>query len=381
LEVAFEGENDLMIVGKGSFDMTRAHNFFAGPAVLPVAALERAQKEMLDWDNTGTSVMETSHRSKEYEAVHNEAITLIREMIGLPADYQVLFLQGGASMQFATIPMNLLSQGQTADYVNTGTWAKKAISEAKLFGTVNVAWGGDKGDPTQVPTTADLKLSKDARYVHITSNNTIEGTQYHAFPDTRGVPIFCDMSSDFLWAPFDPKPFGLIYAGAQKNVGPAGVTIVIIRDDILAQCKEGIPTILNYRTHAKENSLYNTPPCFAIYMVRNVLATMKEVGGLPAIAERNRAKAKMIYDVIDSKPDFFRSPVARGSRSYMNIVFRLPSEELEEKFVAEGKKLRFLGLKGHRSVGGIRVSTYNSCPVASCEAVSTFMKEFAKANG
>ncbi len=360
--------------------MARAYNFFAGPAVLPVAAIERAQKELLDWDSTGTSVMETSHRSKEYEAVHNEAISLIKELLGLPDDYQVLFLQGGASLQFAMVPMNLLSQGQTADYINTGTWAKKAIGEAKLFGTVNIAWGGEKGNATQIPKTADLALTHGARYVHVTSNNTIEGTQYHAFPDTKGVPLFCDMSSDFLWAPLDVKPFGLIYAGAQKNVGPAGVVVVIIRKDILEQCKDGIPTILNYKTHAKENSLYNTPPCFGIYMVRNVLSVVKGMGGLKAMEAYNRKKGGMIYDVIDSKPDFFRSPVAKDARSYMNIVFRLPSEELEEKFVAEGKKRRFLGLKGHRSVGGIRISTYNSCPMEACEAVSAFMKEFAKAN-
>ncbi len=361
--------------------MARAFNFFAGPAVLPVTALEKAQRELLDWDNTGTSVMETSHRSKEYEAVHNEAISTIKELIGLPDNYQVLFLQGGASLQFAMVPMNLLSTGQTADFVNTGTWAKKAIAEAKLFGTANIAWGGDKGDATKIPATADLNLTAGARYVHVTSNNTIEGTQYHSFPDTKGVPLICDMSSDFLWAPFDPKPFGLIYAGAQKNIGPAGVTCVIIRQDLLEQVKEGIPTILNYKTHAKENSLYNTPPCFAIYMVRNVVAAVKEMGGLKAMEAYNRKKGGMIYEVIDSKPDFFRSPVAKDARSYMNIVFRLPSEEMEEKFVAEGKKKRFLGLKGHRSVGGIRISTYNSCPLEAAEAVSQFMKEFAQANG
>jgi len=362
--------------------MARAYNFFAGPAVLPVGALERAQRELLDWDGTGTSVMETSHRSKEYEAVHNAAITTIKELIGLGDDYHVLFLQGGASMQFAQVPMNLLSPGQTADYINTGTWAKKAIAEAKLFGTPNVAWGGDKGIATQIPKTADLKLTPGARYVHVTSNNTIEGTQFHAFPDTKGVPIVCDMSSDFLWAPFDPKPFGLIYAGAQKNVGPAGVTVVIIRKDVLAMTKEsGVPTLLNYRTQVKDNSLYNTPPCFAIYMVRNVVQAVKEAGGLKAMEAYNRKKGGMIYETIDRHPDFFRSPVDRDARSYMNIVFRLPSEELEEKFVAEGKKKRFLGLKGHRSVGGIRISVYNSCPMEAAEAVTSYMQEFAKANG
>jgi phosphoserine aminotransferase len=360
--------------------MSRSFNFSAGPSVLPVAALERAQREMLDWAGTGTSVMEASHRGKDYEAVHNEAISLMKELIGLPENYQVLFLQGGASQQFAVVPMNFLSPGQTADYINTGTWAKKAIAEAKLFGTVNVAWGGDKGDATRVPKQAEINLTPGARYVHLTSNNTIEGTQYHSFPDTKDVPIVCDMSSDFLWAPFDPKPFGLMYAGAQKNIGPAGVTAVIIRNDLLETCKAEIPAIFRYGIHAKENSLYNTPPCFAIYMVRNVLAVVKETGGLSAMKVYNEKKAGMIYETIDAKPDFFHSPVAKDSRSMMNIVFRLPSEELEEKFVAEAKKLKMMGLKGHRSVGGIRVSVYNSCPMEAAEAVTSFMKEFAKTN-
>jgi phosphoserine aminotransferase len=360
--------------------MSRTFNFSAGPSVLPVAALERAQREMLDWAGTGTSVMEASHRGKDYEAVHNEAISLMKELIGLPENYQVLFLQGGASQQFAVVPMNFLSPGQTADYINTGTWAKKAIAEAKLFGTVNIAWGGDKGDATKIPKQADLNLTPGARYVHITSNNTIEGTQFHSFPDTKGVPIVCDMSSDFLWAPFDAKPFALIYAGAQKNIGPAGVTAVIIRNDFLETAKTDIPAIFKYGTHAKENSLYNTPPCFAIYMVRNVLAVVKEMGGLTAMKAHNDKKAGVIYDTIDANPDFFRSPVARDSRSMMNIVFRLPSEELEEKFVAEAKKRRMIGLKGHRSVGGIRVSVYNSCPMEAAEAVTSFMKDFAKSS-
>ena len=360
--------------------MPRSFNFSAGPSVLPVAALERAQREMLAWAGTGTSVMEASHRGKDYEAVHNEAISLLKELIGLPDNYQVLFLQGGASQQFAVVPMNFLSPGQTADYINTGTWAKKAIAEAKLFGTVNIAWGGDKGNATQIPKQADLNLTAGARYVHVTSNNTIEGTQFHSFPDAKGVPIVCDMSSDFLWAPFDPKPFALIYAGAQKNIGPAGVTAVIIRNDFLETAKTDIPAIFKYSTHAKENSLYNTPPCFAIYMVRNVLAIVKETGGLSAMKAHNEKKAGMIYQAIDANPDFFRSPVDRDARSMMNIVFRLPNEELEEKFVAEGKKRKMTGLKGHRSVGGIRVSVYNSCPMEAAEAVTSFMKEFAKAN-
>lgn len=360
--------------------MARAYNFYPGPATLPLPALERAQREMLDWEGTGTSVMETSHRSKEYDAVHNEAIGLIKEFIGLGDDYHVLFLGAGASLQFAMIPMNLLSKDQTADYIHTGTWSQKAITEAKLFGKVNIAFDGETIGLTRVPRQEELKLTPNARYVHMTSNNTIKGTQFYAYPDTGNVPLLCDMSSDFLWRPFDPKPFGIIYAGAQKNVGAAGVTVVIIRDDILAQCKEENPTLLKYKTHVQKNSLFNTPPCFNIYMVRNVLAYMKNMGGLAKMEEHNRKKAGMIYDTIDANPDFFRAPVAKDSRSMMNIVFRLPSEELESKFVAEGLARGMLGLKGHRSVGGIRISTYNSCTIEAAQKAVDLMKEFAKAN-
>jgi len=361
--------------------MARAYNFFAGPAVLPVPVLEQAQREMLDWENTGTSILETSHRSKEYDALHNEAIALLKELLQIPDNYKVLFLQGGASLQFAMAPMNLLTSDQTADYIHTGTWSKKAIAEAKLFGHVNVAFDGETVKRTRIPKPSELKLTPGARYVHLTSNNTIEGTQFHSFPDTRGVPIVSDMSSDFLWHPFDVRPFGLIYVGAQKNCGPAGVTLVVIRDDLLAQCREDLPTMLKYQTHAKENSLFNTCPCFAIYIVRNVLRYLKANGGLAAMETQNRRKAGLIYDTIDAHPGFFRAPVEKESRSVMNIVFRLPSEELEAKFVDEGKKRRMLGLKGHRSVGGIRISTYNACPLEAVEAVVGFMKEFAQANG
>jgi phosphoserine aminotransferase len=361
--------------------MARAYNFFAGPAVLPVPVLEQAQREMLDWENTGTSILETSHRSKEYDALHNEAISLLKELLSIPDNYKVLFLQGGASLQFAMVPMNLLTKDATADYIHTGTWSKKAIAEAKLFGNVNLAFDGETVQRKRVPQPSELKLTPGARYVHLTSNNTIEGTQFFSFPDTHGVPIVSDMSSDFLWRPFDVKPFGLIYAGAQKNCGPAGVTLVVIRDDVLAQCREDQPTMLKYATHAKENSLFNTCPCFAIYIVRNVLRYLKAQGGLAAMEAQNRKKAAWIYDTIDANPGFFRAPVEKASRSVMNIVFRLPSEELEAKFVAEGKQRRMLGLKGHRSVGGIRISTYNACPPEAVEAVVGFMKEFAKANG
>ncbi|MCK4303667.1 MAG: 3-phosphoserine/phosphohydroxythreonine transaminase [Candidatus Eisenbacteria sp.] len=361
--------------------MARAYNFFPGPAVLPIPALERAQRELLDWENTGTSVMETSHRSKEYDALHNETIGLIRELLDLPDNYHVLFLTGGASLQFAMIPMNLLSQDQTADYIHTGTWSKKAIAEAQLFGKVNIAFDGETVKLMRIPQQDELKLSPGARYVHMTSNNTIKGTQFHAFPETGNVPLLCDMSSDFMWRPFDVKQFGMIYAGAQKNVGPAGVTIAILRDDVLAQCKAENPTLLKYKTHVDKNSMFNTCPCFNIYMLRNVLAYMKEIGGLKKVEEHNRKKASIIYSTIDENPGFFRAPVAKDSRSFMNIVFRLPSEELEKKFVAGGLEQRMLGLKGHRSVGGIRISAYNSCPMEAVEKAAAYMKEFARENG
>ena len=361
--------------------MARAYNFFPGPAVLPIPALERAQRELLDWENTGTSVMETSHRSKEYDALHNETIGLIRELLDLPDNYHVLFLTGGASLQFAMIPMNLLSQDQTADYIHTGTWSKKAIAEAQLFGKVNIAFDGETVKLMRIPQQDELKLSPGARYVHMTSNNTIKGTQFHAFPETGNVPLLCDMSSDFMWRPFDVKQFGMIYAGAQKNVGPAGVTIAILRDDVLAQCKAENPTLLKYKTHVDKNSMFNTCPCFNIYMLRNVLAYMKEIGGLKKVEEHNRKKASIIYSTIDENPGFFRAPVAKDSRSFMNIVFRLPSEELEKKFVAGGLERRMLGLKGHRSVGGIRISAYNSCPMEAVEKAAAYMKEFARENG
>jgi phosphoserine aminotransferase len=361
--------------------MARVHNFYPGPAVLPLSVLEQAQREMLDWEGTGTSVMETSHRSKEYDALHNEAIALVRELLNVPDSYRVLFLQGGASLQFAMVPMNLLAPEQTADYIYTGTWAKKAITEAKLFGKVNVAYDGESDGLTRVPRQADLTLTPGARYVHLTTNNTIKGTQFHAFPDTGNVPIVADMSSDFMWRPFDVKPFGIIYAGAQKNIGAAGVTVVIVRDDIVEQGRDGIPTLLKYKTHAAKNSLFNTAPCWNIYIVRNVLRSMKERGGLTQIEEDNRRKAGLIYDTLDANPDFFRAPVEKESRSVMNIVFRLPSEELEAKFVADAVQRGFVGLKGHRSVGGIRISAYNSCPSDSVEKVVAYMKEFAKANG
>ena len=377
---------------------TRALNFNAGPASLPLPALERAQRELLDLGGSGMSVMEHSHRGKEYEAVHNEAIALLREILGVPATHEVLFLQGGASMQFVQLAMNFLQPGNSADYVVTGAWGEKAVSEAKavaaMFGAaVRVAGSTGTGDGkeksyTRVPLQSELDLDPSAAYLHFTSNETIHGVEFgttgeRPFPvaDPDSVPLVCDMSSDFLWRPVDVSRFAMIYAGAQKNIGPSGLAVVLARKDFLDAGRKDLPKFLQYRVHAENGSLYNTPPTFGIYLVRNVLAWVKESGGLEQIERWNREKAKTLYGAIDAHPDFYRCPVERESRSVMNVVFRLPTEALEEKFVAEAKKQRMIGLKGHRSVGGIRVSTYNAVSVEWVRALCDFMSTFAKANG
>jgi len=361
--------------------MSRTWNFYAGPATLPPPALERAKADIPDWENTGMSVMETSHRSPEYDAVHNEAIALMTELLELDDDHQVLFLQGGASMQFAMLPMNFIPTGGSADYVNTGAWSQKAINEANIIATCRVAGSSEDDGFTRIPKQTELELDPDAAYVHITSNNTIKGTQYHGFPDTGDVPLVADMSSDILWRPFDANSFHLIYAGAQKNIGPSGVTVAILRKSWLGRANENLPTMLRYATYSAKNSLYNTPPTFAIYMVRNVLAWVKERGGLAAMERTNRAKGDLLYDVMADNPDFYKCPVAEDSRSYMNVVFRLPSEDLEAKFVAESKAAGMVGLKGHRSVGGCRASIYNAMPLEGVQVLASFMEEFAKNNG
>ena len=361
--------------------MTRTWNFYAGPATLPPPALERARVEIPNWENTGMSVMETSHRSPEYDAVHEGAISLMTELLGLDDDHQVLFLQGGASMQFAMLPMNFIPDGGSADFVNTGTWSQKAIKEANIIARCRVAGSSEDDGFTRIPRQAELDLDPSASYVHITSNNTIKGTQYHEFPDTAGVPLVADMSSDILWRPIDANRFNLIYAGAQKNIGPSGVTIAIIKKSWLEKANENLPSMLAYATYSAKNSLYNTPPTFAIYMVRNVLEWLKEQGGLAAVEKTNRAKGDLLYGVIADNPDFYTCPVAENSRSYMNVVFRLPSEDLEAKFVAEGKAAGMVGLKGHRSVGGCRASIYNAMPLEGVQVLAGFMEEFAKNNG
>jgi phosphoserine aminotransferase len=316
--------------------MARVLNFNPGPAALPLQSLEQARDELVDFQGTGMSIVEHSHRGKEYEAVHNEAIGLLRELLSIPDAYEILFLQGGASLQFAMVPMNLLLPGKSADYVVTGGWSEKALSEAKILGQTRVACTtAVDGRYTRIPTQSELKLDPNAAYVHMTSNNTLFGTQWQTFPDTGSVPLVADMSSDLLWRPFDVSRFGLIYAGAQKNLGPSGVTVVIVRKDLVGAERKDIPKILRYKAHAENNSLYNTPPTFSVYLVRNVLRWVKAQGGLAAMEKTNRQKGQVIYQAIDARPTFYRCPVEVASRSFMNVVFRLPSEALEEKFVKE----------------------------------------------
>lgn len=359
--------------------MARVYNFNAGPAALPLAALERAQRELLDFEGSGMSIIEHSHRGKEYEAVHYEAEALLRELLSISDKYEVLFLQGGASQQFAMVPMNFLPQGKSADYILTGGWSEKALDEAKLIGQTRVAaTTGENGKYTRIPEPSEIKLDPNAAYVHLTSNNTLFGTQWFDFPNTGNVPLVGDMSSDFLWRKFDVNQFGFIYAGAQKNAGPSGIVIAIARKDLVESGRKDIPKIFRYKTHAEARSLYNTPPTFSVYLVRNVLLWLKEQGGLDAMEKRNREKGQVIYGAIDAAPDFYRCPVEKKSRSLMNVVFRLPTEALEEQFVSEAKKAKMIGVKGHRVVGGIRVSTYNAVSLEAVTAMAGFMGEFAK---
>ena len=361
--------------------MTRVYNFNAGPAALPLTVLERAQKELTDFNGTGMSILEHSHRGKAYDAVHNEAITLLRDLLEIPIDYQVLFLQGGASQQFAMVPMNLLPVGKSADYIVTGAWSKKALAEAQIVGSARVAASTADDKFTRIVKQNELSLDPAAAYVSYTSNETIHGVQFiDMIPEVGKVPLVCDMSSDFLWRKFDVSKYGLIYAGAQKNIGPAGVTCVIIRKDLVEAGRTDIPKIFRYKSHADENSLLNTSPTFAIYLVRHVLAELKDHGGLDVMEKNNRHKAGLVYALIDEHKDYFMCPVQPGCRSVMNIVFRLPTPELEAKLVSEATAAGFVGLKGHRSVGGIRVSAYNAVPLVAVEKLVQFLDDFRTKN-
>ncbi len=360
--------------------MPRVFNFSAGPAVLPEDVLQEAQSTMLDYKGSGMSLLESSHRGKEYEAVHNEAIANLKKLMGLGEDYTIIFMTGGASAQFALVPLNLLGPEQTADYVNAGAWGTKAIKEAKGIGKVHIVADTTRDRPLRMPKQGEMKFTPSAAYLHLTSNETIEGTQMRVFPKTS-TPMVVDASSDFLSYPVDFKQFGLIYAGAQKNMGPAGVTLVAIRKDLLAQSSESIPLIFRYKTHAAENSLYNTPPCFAIYLVMLVTRWIEKKGGLAALAKINADKAAALYAAIDGSGGYYRGSASREDRSDMNVTYRLPTEELEDKFIKEASAAGLKGLKGHRSVGGIRASIYNAFPRAGVDALVNFMKEFQQKNG
>ena len=358
--------------------MARIYNFNAGPAVLPSEVLQEAQRELLDFKGSGISILESSHRGKEYDAVHTEAVANYKQLLGCSDDYAVLFVAGGASMQFAMIPMNLLGAGQTADYINSGAWAGKAIKEAAHIGQVHVAADCGKEIPTRVPAPAELKLTPNAGYVHLTSNETISGAQWKTFPKTE-APLVADMSSDILSRPFDINQFGLVYAGAQKNLGPSGIALVVIRKDLAERVAPTVPAILRYKTFIENNSLYNTPPCFSIYIIMLVSRWILKKG-LGQLHRQNVEKAGLIYALLDVG-GFYKGTAKPECRSDMNITFRLPNEALEETFVKEASKQGLKGLKGHRSVGGIRASIYNACPVEGVEALVAFMKEFEKKNG
>ncbi len=361
-------------------DTKRVYNFNPGPAALPLEVLQQAQAEMLDYKGTGMSVMEISHRSKEFEAIIQTAEADLRELLGIPANYKVMFLQGGAHLQFTMIPMNLRAAGVSADYIVTGTWSKTAVKEAQKLGATHLAAStetdGFKGFP------AKLDLDPKAAYLHFTSNETIHGIEYFVEPEPpAGVPLVCDASSDFISRPLDIAKYALIYGGAQKNAGPAGVTIVIARDDMIERTPANLPVMLDFKVMATSGSLHNTPPCFAIYIVGLVFKWAKKQGGLAAIEKTNRTKADLVYKAIDESGGFYRGHANKDARSVMNIPFRLPSEELEGTFVKEAKSNDLIGLKGHRSVGGIRASLYNALDVKAAESLTQFMREFQKKNG
>ena len=357
----------------------RIYNFNAGPAALPLKVLQEIQTSFLNFDNSGMSITEISHRSPFFDNVINDAIARTKRLLNLDDRFHVLFIQGGASMQFAMIPMNFLSEDDGADFVNTGTWSTKAINEAKIQNkNYSVVASSEDKNFSYIPN--DIQFSNNAKYVHLTSNNTIKGTQFHEFPDTKGVPIICDMSSDIFSRPLDMEKFGMIYAGAQKNLGPSGTCMVIIRQDMIDMANETIPTMLKYSTYSSKNSMYNTPPCFGIYTIDLVLKWIEEeMGGLEKVEEFNKEKAGLLYDFMNST-SFYKATAREDSQSLMNVTFRLPNEDLEKLFVAEAMENGLGGLKGHRSVGGCRASIYNAATMESINALIEFMDKFAKEN-
>jgi phosphoserine aminotransferase len=361
--------------------MSPVFNFNAGPAMLPPPVLEQVQAELRNYKGTGMSIMEMSHRSKEYEAVNAQAEAGLKRLLGVGDGHRVVFVQGGASMQFAMVPMNFLPPGGVVDFLMTGAWAEKAFEEASGLGRARVAASTRDDGYRRTPRPEEIRIGGDAAYVHLTSNETIQGIHWRDFPDVGGRPLVADMSSDILSRPFDASRFSLIYAGAQKNLGPAGVTAVLLRESWLAQANKNVPTMLRYATHVKNNSLYNTPPTFGVYMLGLVLQWIEKGGGLPAMAERNAKKARLIYDAIDQSGGFYRGHAAPEARSQMNITFRLPDEAREKRFLAEAQAAGMVGLAGHRSVGGVRASTYNAVSPEACEALAAFMAEFVRKNG
>ena len=359
--------------------MSRAFNFSAGPAMLPTAVIERAQAEMADWNGSGMSVMEMSHRGKEYMSIAAQAETDLRALMNIPDNYKVLFLQGGASQQFSAIPLNLM-RGKSADYINTGMWSKKAIGEAKRFGDVRVAASTEDTNFTTVPAVDALNLNGNAAYVHYTPNETIGGVEFPYIPDTGNSPLIADMSSTILSRPIDVAKFGMIYAGAQKNIGPAGLTIVIIRDDLIGHAKEGTPITLDYKTPAENESMYNTPPTYSWYMAGLVFDWLRQNGGLEAMGQTNQRKAEKLYAAIDGS-DFYANPVETSARSWMNVPFTLANADLDADFLAGAKNAGLLTLKGHRSVGGMRASIYNAMPEEGVDTLVSFMAEFERTKG
>ncbi len=359
--------------------MERVYNFSAGPSTLPLPVLEKAQKELLNASNSGMSVMEMSHRSSDYQAIIDEAERLLRKLMAIPDNYKVLFLQGGASTQFAMVPLNLLRKSKKADIVITGQWSKKAYSEGKRYGTFNVIASSEDTTFNYIPELDPSKFDPEADYFHITTNNTIYGTRFTELPDTKDVPLVADMSSNILSQHYDVSKFGLIYAGAQKNIGPAGLTIVIIREDLIGHAVDYTPTMLDYKTHADKGSMYNTPPTFSIYMAMLVFQWLDELGGVSVIEKTNIEKANILYDYLDNS-DLFKGTVEPKDRSLMNIPFVLPTDELNKKFIAEAKKAGFVNLAGHRSVGGMRASIYNPMPIEGVKALVEFMKKFELEN-
>ncbi len=360
--------------------MRNVFNFSAGPAVLPEEVLAQAAAEMLDWHSSGQSVMEMSHRGREYMAIHAQAEADLRELMAIPPGYKTLFLQGGATLQFAILPLNFLPEGRTADYVNTGEWSKKAIKEARLFGKVNVAASAEDSRFTRIPARADWQLAPDAAYVHICANETIGGVEFQSTPDVGTVPLIADISSNFMSRPLDVSRYGVLYGGAQKNLGPAGLTLVIVREDLLGHARAGSPSLLDLKQQAEHDSMVNTPPTYAVYIAGLVFQWMKRQGGVAAIEKRNIEKSTLLYDYLDST-GFYTNPVAPADRSRMNVPFTLPDASLDDAFLAGAGQRALLQLKGHRSVGGMRASIYNAMPLEGVQALVAYMREFEQQHG